>query len=241
MIEPAPCTPGSGTSEAGIASPTATPLIRSRSRRPWFAWTSTPTVAPPTASTTREDVPIPPLKPWQIIPVPLPTLPSATGPVPALSSAACTCSGRTWKPLMSFSWPSHVSPTTGRLQKTVSSSRRATSAAISASRTTPTEWVLVSAMGEVSIPESRIHSSPVSSPLPFSRCGPAKNGSSQGVRSLGRITVTPVRTDSPSISVVCPTWTPGTSVIAFASPGGSVPITTPASRALGLAPGISPS
>ena len=54
--------------------PTATPLIISRSRRPWLAWTSTPTVKPPASgATTREAVPMPPLKPWQIMPVPPPT------------------------------------------------------------------------------------------------------------------------------------------------------------------------
>ena len=38
-----------------------------------------------------------------------------------------------------------------------------------ASRTTPTLCVLVIAIGVVSIPDSRTHSRPVSSPLPFSR------------------------------------------------------------------------
>ena len=37
-------------------------------------------VAPDAGSTTREAVPRPPLNSWQIIPVPLPALPSATGP-----------------------------------------------------------------------------------------------------------------------------------------------------------------
>ena len=44
--------------------------------------------APRWCTTTREEVPIPPLKSWQIIPVPPPTLPSATGPGAAASSAA---------------------------------------------------------------------------------------------------------------------------------------------------------
>ena len=50
------------------------PFTCSRSRQPWLACTSTPTVEP---STTREAVPIPPLKPWHCMPVPLPTPPSA--------------------------------------------------------------------------------------------------------------------------------------------------------------------
>ena len=41
---------------------------------------------------TRDAVPMPPLKPWQSIPVPPPTLPSATGPPRAPSSALMTCS-----------------------------------------------------------------------------------------------------------------------------------------------------
>ena len=138
-------------------------------------------------------------------------------------------------PLMSFSDPSQVSPTTGRLQKSPPSPRRSISAAISASWTTPTECVFVSPIGEVSIPHSRIHSSPVSSPFPFRRWAPAKTGSSQGLPSCGRTTVTPVRTEAPSIRVVWPTRTPGTSVIAFSSPVGSVPMRIPSSLARGLA------
>ena len=38
---------------------------------------------------------MPPLKLWQIIPVPPPTLPSATGPPRAPSRAASVCSGVT--------------------------------------------------------------------------------------------------------------------------------------------------
>ena len=118
MIEPAPSPAplsGSGTTSGPIAL--ADRDRRSRAgarRRPWLAWTSTPTIQP--SSTTRDAVPIPPLKPWQTMPVPPPTEPSSTGPSCAASSAAETCSGRTWKPLMSLRKPSHVSPTTGRLQ-----------------------------------------------------------------------------------------------------------------------------
>jgi hypothetical protein len=43
---------------------------------------------------------------------------------------------------------------------------------------------------------------------------------------------------SPEISVVWPTRTPGTSVIAFAGPGGRSPITIPRSRALGAVGGM---
>ncbi len=109
---------------------------------------------------------------------------------------------------MSLRKPSQVSPTTGRSQSSAASSRA------SSSRTTPTLFVFVSPTGVVRSPDSRTHSSPVSSPLPFRRCAPAKTG-----RSPGATIVTPVRTASPSISVVCPTRTPATSVIAFSGPG----------------------
>ena len=89
----------------------------------------------------------------------------------------------------------------------------------------------MSPIGVVSVPESRIHSSPVSSPLPLIVCEPAKSGSGGG-----STTVTPVRTFSPSTSVVCPTVTPATSVIAFAGPVGRLPISIPRSRARGFTP-----
>ena len=163
MIEPAPSgVPGQRHRSGPMRSPTGTPFTLSRRRWPWFACTRAPTVQP--SSTVREDVPMPPLKPWQIMPVPPPTHPSA-GVTVAASNAARTCSGRTWKPLMSLRKPSQVSPTTGRLH----ASSPGGASAISASRTTPTEWVLVSPIGVVRSPESRIHSSPVSSPLPLMR------------------------------------------------------------------------
>ena len=224
--------PGSGTTSAGSSSPTGTPSMRSRSRRPWLAWTRTPTVQPPSASSsTRDAVPTPPLKPWQIMPVPPPTLPSGTGPGLAASIASTTCSGRTCMPSMSFRVPSQVSPTTGRLQASSRGGPLASRAAIRASRTTPTLWVLVSATGEVSSPDSRTHSRPVSSPLPFSRWQPANTGSVSGSSAEGNTTVTPVRTSSPRTRVACPTRTPATSVIAFPGPGRPVPMMMPSSRA----------
>ena len=95
----------------------------------------------------------------------------------------------------------------------------------------PTELVLVSAIGVVSSPDSRIHSSPVISPLPFRVCEAANTGSLAGSPSCGRITVTPVRTASPRITVRWPTRTPATSVMAFRRPVGSCPMTMPRSRA----------
>ena len=107
----------------------------------------------------------------------------------------------------------------------------ASRAAIRASRTTPTLWVLVIATGEVSRPDSRTHSRPVSSPLPFSRWQPANTGSVSGSSAEGNSTVTPVRTASPRTRVACPTRTPATSVIAFPGPGRPVPMVMPRSRA----------
>ena len=87
MIEPAPSgRRGERHASAPIRSPTGTPFTRSRARWPWFACTRTPTIQP--SSTTRDEVPIPPLKPWQTMPVPPPTEPSSTGPSAARSSAA---------------------------------------------------------------------------------------------------------------------------------------------------------
>src|SRR5262249_57621728 len=95
-----------------------------------------------------------------------------------------------------------------------------------ASRTTPTLWVLVSRTGPSSMPDSSIHVVPVISPLPLSENHDANTGSSD-LRPRGRIAVTPVRTGplpttsfpSPAISVACPTSTPATSVMALSRPG----------------------
>jgi hypothetical protein len=82
-----------------ISCPTGTPAIRSSRRWPKLHCTSTPTMYPPAGSGSfRLAVPMPPLKPRQIIPVPPPTLPSGTGPGAALSRARKTCALVTWKP-----------------------------------------------------------------------------------------------------------------------------------------------
>ena len=182
---------------------------------------------------------MPPLNSWQIIPVPPPTLPSATAPPAAAPIAASTWNGFTWNPFMSLSAPSYVSPTTGRDQKTDSFPRLRAAWATSASRTTPTLWVFVMPMTPPSIPDSRTHSSPVSSPLPLRRWQPAKTGSVQTSSECGTTTVTPVRTGpwpttrgpSPGMSVVWPTATPGTSVMASCSPAPSSPMRRPSSLA----------
>src|SRR5439155_7454421 len=97
---------------------------------------------------------------------------------------------------------------------------------MTASRTTPTLCVLVIITGPSRNPDSSTHVVPVISPLPFSENQPANTGSLLSL-PRGRTAVTPVRTGptptlsgpEPEISVVCPTSTPFTSVIAFNGPG----------------------
>jgi hypothetical protein len=94
-----------------------------------------------------------------------------------------------------------------------------------ASRTTPTLWVLVMATGPSSHPLSCTHVVPVISPLPLSVNQAAKTGSELAF-PRGWITVTPVRTGPlpttsfplPVMSVVWPTSTPATSVMASSGP-----------------------
>jgi len=71
---------------AGRSLPTGTPSIVSRPRSPKLDSRSTPTVCPDGVS--REAVPIPPLKPRQLIPVPAPTAPSAGAGPPTEARAS---------------------------------------------------------------------------------------------------------------------------------------------------------
>src|SRR5437588_755690 len=169
---------------------------------------------------------MPPLNRLHTIPVPPPTFPSATGPPRALSMAAHASSFVTWKPLMSFKPPSHVSATTGRDHSSCSMRPCRTTHWITASRSTPTEWVLVIITGPHRNPDSSTQVVPVISPLPFMANQPANTGSSDAL-PRGKIAVTPVRTGplptpslpAPAISVRCPTSTPATSVMASSGPG----------------------
>src|SRR5580704_4647267 len=180
------------------------------------------------------------------MPVPPPTLPSSTGPERAPSSACMTCSGFTWKPLMSFSHPSQVSATTGSDHQApvASAGPCATRQAITASRTTPTLWVLVIITGPSRKPDSSTHAVPVISPLPFCENHAANTGLDSESWPRGSTAVTPVRTGplptcslpDPEITVVWPTVTPATSVMALSGPG--VPSKgTPRSRARGFPEG----
>src|SRR5581483_4348983 len=112
---------------------------------------------------------------------------------------------------------------------------------MTASRTTPTLCVFVIITGPPRNPDSSTHVVPVISPFPLSVNHPANASSSNDAFPRGRMAVTPVRTGptptfsgpSPEISVVWPTSTPFTSVMAFSFPG--VPSNgTPKSRARGL-------
>src|SRR6266576_1333508 len=120
---------------------------------------------------------------------------------------------------MSLSAPSHVSATTGSDQSYVPKSRPLrTTHSITASRTTPTEWVFVIMTGPHRNPDSSTQVVPVISPLPFIVNQPAKTGSSESL-PRGKIAVTPVRTGPfpttslpfPSTSVRWPTSTPARS------------------------------
>src|SRR5437868_13765877 len=96
---------------------------------------------------------------------------------------------------MSLSQPSQVSATTGSDHQApvASAAPCATRQAITASRTTPTLWVLVIITGPSRKPDSSTHVVPVISPLPFSVNHPANTGSLLFL-PRGRTAVTPVRT-----------------------------------------------
>src|ERR1035437_3365636 len=126
---------------------------------------------------------------------------------------------------MSFCPPSYVSAATGSCQGCTSRRPPRVSHAMIASRTTPTLCVFVMPIGPSRNPPSVIQVVPVISPFPLYAYQLAKTGSRLSF-PRGKTTVTPVRTGpwpttsrpSPSISVVKPTSTPATSVIASSRP-----------------------
>src|SRR5438552_8587589 len=141
---------------------------------------------------------------------------------------------------MSFRWPSHVSATTGSDQiasaQPAADGHRFRAKSMTASRTTPTELVLVMRTGPSSRPDSSSHAMPVISPLPLRLNAPAKHASRPLFpRPRGSTAVTPVRMRSPSTRVTWPTSTPGTSVIASKRPGVPNSNGMPRSRARGEA------
>src|SRR5689334_23491323 len=127
---------------------------------------------------------------------------------------------------MSFKPPSHVSATTGSDHSSWSIRPLPTIHSITASLTTPTEWVLVIITGPHRNPDSSTQVVPVISPLPFMVNQPANTGSVDAF-PRGNTAVTPVRTGPfpttrlplPTTRVRCPTSTPATSVMASSGPG----------------------
>jgi hypothetical protein len=79
--------------------------------------------------------------------------------------------------------------------------------------------VFVMPTGPLKVPDSSIQETPVISPLPFWEKKPAATGSPAPAAPRGWMAVTPVRIEPPWIRVWYPTWTPGTSVMAFQRPG----------------------
>src|SRR5215207_6376265 len=140
---------------------------------------------------------------------------------------------------MSLSPPSYVSATTGNPHGCMPG--LPTCHCRIASRTTPTLCVFVIPIGPSRTPDSCNHVVPVISPLPFS-VNHAPNTGSGLPLPRGLMTVTPVRIGPfptrsfplPEMSVVCPTSTPATSVMASSGPAVP-PIGSPRSRARGFA------
>ncbi len=236
---------GGGTGVVGGGSgsrrPTGTPSTVSRACSPKFVITRTPTVWP--APVTRHAVPMPPLKPRQLIPVPDPTAPSAGRPPRrAAASASATSSRVTCMRRESLSQLSSHSATIGMM---TSSSPIAGSSAMSSSQaasyTRPTCIVLVRNSGVSTRPHSCAVRKPVHSPAPLRTAPPAGTGSRKPLPP-GSTTVTPVRatprpcggSGSSRHTVAWPTPTPATSTIEPVGPLGSVPILIPNSAARGI-------
>src|ERR1700732_2960815 len=97
---------------------------------------------------------------------------------------------------MSFNQPSQVSATTGRDQSApvAAAAPCATRHWTTASRTTPTLWVLVIITGPSRNPDSSTQVVPVISPLPFCENHAANTGLESESWPRGSTAVTPVRT-----------------------------------------------
>ena len=160
------------------------------------------------------------------------------GPAAAAARAASASSAVTWKPSMSFSRPSHVSPTTGSDQATRRPARLRRSpdqrvvddpdavrvrqpdrAAQQAGLADPLE------PGQLAVPVQPVRSR---RRRVRSRCR-RRAGRSRSRRSGPA----PAATSGPSPRMIVrwPTRTPGTSVIALSGPGRPVPMAMPRSRA----------
>ena len=134
---------------------------------------------------------------------------------------------------MALSPPSFVSPTTGLIDPTPPIPGRASIHSTIASAAFQTHSVQVRRIGVSSSPSSRSCVTPNNFPYPLPTCSAAGTRSKNRFPRCGRIAVTPVRTESPSTTVVCPTITPATSVMALCAPVRKMPGATPRSRARG--------
>ena len=226
-----------GPASSGSSRPTGTPSTVSRSREPKFVIRSTATVWPP--GVTRDEVPMPPLKPRHDMPVPEPTAPSAGGVVDPRDASASSCAARTSSAVthirrQSLRKESSHSATTGMQTSSATSGCRASSSSHAASYTRPSCMVDVSQTGVSSIPASRIVTNPVHSPIPFRTAPPATTGRCMA-SSASTSEVTPVHAVS-RVIVAWPRPTPVTSSTELVGPVGSGPIAMPRSRARGIPP-----
>ena len=176
---------------------------------------------------------MPPFQPNATVPVPAPIAPSSTAPSRAEAIAAVTWSRVTCRPRMSFRPPSLVSPTSALTDRTFSLPGCASVHLTTASTATPTPSVLVSTIGDSIVPSSCTCVEPANLPKALPTNTAPGTFSRNRLPPCGTIAVTPVRTVSPAMRVVCPTRTPATSVMAFSGPGLPSPGVIPRSRARG--------
>ena len=184
-------------SAPGSSAPTGTPATVSRLRSPKLVSSSTATVCP--SGVTRDDVPMPPLKPRHDMPVPAPTAPSSGGagaaarerpprrvPAPHVS-AVSTCITR-----QSLRNESSHSPTTG--MTTSSATPECSSARSGRPRRRPGRAASSTSGRPASrpTPHSAAVRKPVHSPAPLSTAPPAAAAACRRPRPA-RAVVTPVR------------------------------------------------
>ena len=192
--------------------------------------TRTPTVYPPYAfGSTRDAVPIPPLMPNATVPVPAPTAPSSTGPLLALAIACFTSSLVTYLALMLFRPLSFVSPTTAFTLCTFSLPGWANVYSTRPAIPSATFKVLVRMIGVSMFPSSFTCVTPLSFPNPLPAYIAAGTFLRKMFPSCCTMAVTPVFLSPPSplLIVTWPTFTPGTSVMAFHLPVFITPVTIP--------------
>ncbi len=134
---------------------------------------------------------------------------------------------------MSFRKPSLVSPTTALTDRASPLPGCSRVQATTASIAVPTESVLVRTIGVSRLPSSWTWRKPAALPKPLPTYTAAGTFCWNRLPPWGTIAVTPVRTDSPRITVRCPTRTPATSVMALSGPAGRIPGSTPRSRIRG--------